>query len=125
MKVKLSLLLVALLISLNSLCAETVDWKSQAMEAASKYQQQKEEKQKETVKRIKAEKELEIQEEKCKVKLEKEKSKNGVGKYLFEVPIINWLGWHVGVTDEEVKGAAWGALAAGTGQPVFLLGLLF
>lgn len=110
MKARLLLLLTILLLS-TSVNAKEIDWKSQAMECAGKYQAQQREMQKEIQARIKAEKQIEI---------EKEKNKNNGYNYLFKFPFTK-----VGITDEEAKGGAVVALTMATGQPLCLLLFLF
>ena len=100
------LLLILTLLMVTISRAET-DWRSQAKECAGKYQYQRDQTQKEIIKRVKAQKDLQIE--------KKKKSMTYVIKY----PFIQG-----GLSTEEAKGCVYTALSIYV-HPVFMLGLAF
>lgn len=128
MKAKLLLLLTALLLMVTTIQAgETQDadfWKRKSQECAAKYQEQRDLTQKEIIKRVQAESDLDVQKAEYERKLSEAK-KQDKNQYLFEIPILPIFNTHVGVTTEEVKGLAVGAITVWTAQPACLLLLLF
>ena len=105
---KRTLLLIVILLTATTFSFAETDWRGQAKACAEKYEQQKKNTQKEIIKRIKAEKDLEI-----------EKKKKGLS-YVIKYPIIDG-----GLSNEEMKGCIWTALAIWTNSPLPLLGLAF